>query len=108
MSQLDTICKFNYNTGQGKSTSHSFPITRSKANIQKIEIASLLMPSTDRQGPAAKAIILRDPSAVLSRKRSTALPPLDVSQPAPDKRRLCRPSKKRVIEPIVALPEIST
>ncbi len=34
-----------------------------------------------------------------------ALPPLDVSQTAPDKRRLGRPPKKRAIEPMVTLPE---
>ncbi len=50
--------------------------------MQKIAI-----PSTDRPGPAAKASVLRDPPAVLTRKRSTALPPLDVNQTAPDKRR---------------------
>ncbi len=36
MTQLDAICKFNYNTGQGICTSHSFPITRSRAKLQKI------------------------------------------------------------------------
>ncbi len=92
VSQLDAICMFNYNTGQGICTSHSFPITRSEAKILKIAIPSLFTPSTDRPGPAAKSRILRDPPAVLTRKRSTALPLLDVSQPAPDERRHGRPT----------------
>ncbi len=33
MSQLDAIYKFNYNTGQGVCTSHSFHITRSQAKL---------------------------------------------------------------------------
>ncbi len=81
MSQLDAIWKFNYNTGQDICTSHSFPITRSQANIQKIAIPSLFKPSTDRLGPAAKASILWDPPAVLTRKRTTSLTPLDVRRP---------------------------
>ncbi len=85
MTQLDAICKFNYNMGQGICTSHSFPITRSQSKMQKIAIPSLFKPSTDRPGPAAKASVLRDPPAVLTRKRSTALPPLDVSQTTPKK-----------------------
>ncbi len=81
MSQLEAICKFNSNTGQGICTSHSFPITRSQAELQNIGIPSLFTPSTDRPGPAVKASILRDPPSVLTRKRSTSLPPLNVSQP---------------------------
>ncbi len=50
MTQLDAICKFNYNTGQGICTSHLFPITRSQAKMQKIAIPSLFKPSTDRPG----------------------------------------------------------
>ncbi len=46
MTQLDSICKFNYNTGQSICTSHSFPITRSHAKLQKIVIPSLFKPST--------------------------------------------------------------
>ncbi len=42
MSQLD------YNTDQGVCTSHSFPITRYQAKLQKIAIPSLFTPSTDR------------------------------------------------------------
>ncbi len=103
MSQLDAICKFNYNTGQGVCTYHLFPITRYQAKLQKIAIASLFTSSTDRPGPAVKASILRDPPAVLTRKRSTALSPLDISQPAPEKRR--RPLEKRAIDLILPLPE---
>ncbi len=73
--------------------------------MQKIAIPNLFKPSTDRSGPTAIASVLRDPPAVFTRKRSTALPPLDVSQTAPDKRRSGRPPKKRAIEPMVALPE---
>ncbi len=87
MTQLDAICKFNYNTGQDICASHSFPITRSQAKMQKIAIPSPFKPSTDRPGLVAKTSILRDPPAVLTRKRSMALPPLDVSQTAPYKRR---------------------
>ncbi len=105
MTQLDTICKFNYNMGQGICTSHSFPITRSQAKLQKIAIPSLFKPSTDRPGPAAKKSVLRDLPAVLTRKRSTALPPLDVSQTLPEKRRRGRPPKKRAIEPMARLPK---
>ncbi len=86
MTQFDTICKFNYNNGQGICTSHLYPITRSPAKMQKIVIPSLFKPSTDRPEPAAKANILRDPPAVLTRKRSKALPTLDLSQTARDKR----------------------
>ncbi len=46
MTQLDAICKFNYNTGQGICTSHSFPITRSQAKLQNIAIPSIFKPST--------------------------------------------------------------
>ncbi len=81
MSQLDVICKFNYNKGQGICTSHLFPIIRSQAKIQKIAIPSLFTPSTDRPGPAAKTSILQDPPAVLTKKRSMDLPPLDVVNP---------------------------
>ncbi len=69
MTQLDTICKFNYNTGQGICTSHSFLITGSQAKMQKIAIRSLFKASIDQPGPAAEASILRDPPAVLTRKR---------------------------------------
>ncbi len=48
MTQLDAICKFNYKMGQGICTSHSFPITRSEAKMQKIEIPSQFKASTDR------------------------------------------------------------
>ncbi len=105
MSQLDTISKFNYNTGQGVCTSHSFPITRSQAKLQKIAIPSLFTPSIDRPGPAIKAVILRNPPAVLTRKSSMALPPLDVSQLAPEKWRNGRPPKKRATDPVLPLPE---
>ncbi len=74
-------------------------------NAIPIAIPSLFKPSTDRPGPAAKASILLDPPAMLTRKRSTALPPLDVSQTVHDKRKCGRPPKKRAIEPIVALPK---
>ncbi len=73
--------------------------------MQKIVKPSLFKPSTDRPGPTAKASILRDPRAVLTRKRSTALPPLDVSQTAPEKGRRGRPPKRRAIEPMVTLPK---
>ncbi len=66
---------------------------------------SLFKPSTDRSGPAAKASVLRDQPAVLTRKRSTDLPPLDVSHNTPEKRKRGRPPKKRAIEPMVTLPE---
>ncbi len=97
------LCYIKYNTGQGVCTSHLFPITRSQAILQKIAIPSLFTPSRDR--PVVKASILRDPPAVLTRKRSTALPPLDVSQPAPEKWRRGHPPKKRAIDPILPLPE---
>ncbi len=95
MTQLDAICKFNYNMGQGICTSHSFSITRSQAKLQKIAIPSLFKPSTDRPGPAAKASVLRDPLAVLIRERLTALPPLDVSQTAPEKKETWTTTKEK-------------
>ncbi len=58
ITQLDAICKFNYNTGQSICTSHSFPITRSQAKLQKIAIPSIFKPSIDRPGTTAKASIL--------------------------------------------------
>ncbi len=82
MTQLDAICKFNYNTHQGICTSYSFPITRSQVKLQKIAIPIIFKPSTDRPATTAKASVLRDPPAVLT--RSTALPPLDVSQNTPE------------------------
>ncbi len=42
---------------------------------------------------------------MLTRERSTALLPLDISQPTPKKWRLGCPSKKRAIDPILPLPE---
>ncbi len=44
---------------------------------------------------------------MLNRKRSTALPPLDDIQNAPEKQKHGRPLKKRTIEPIVTLPEVT-
>ncbi len=108
MTQLDAICKFNYNTGQGICTSYSFPITRSKAKLQKIAILSLFKPSTERHGPATMASVLRDPPAVLTRKRSIALPPLEVSKNATEKWRRGRPPNKRTIKPMVTLPEATS
>ncbi len=105
MTQLDAICNFNYNTGQGICTSHSFPITRSQAKLQKIAIPNIFKPSTDRPGTSGKASILQDPPAVLTRKRSMAFPPLDVSQNALEKQKHGQLPKKRAIEPIVTLPE---
>ncbi len=58
MTQLDAICKFNYKTGQGICTSHSFLITRSQAKLHKITIPSVFKPSTDRPDTTAKATIL--------------------------------------------------
>ncbi len=46
----------------------------------KIAISSLFNPSTDLPGLAAKARVLQDPPAVLTRKRSMILLPLDVCQ----------------------------
>ncbi len=43
----------------------------------------------------------------MARKRSTALPPLDMSQPAPDKKRRGHPPKKRATEPIIPIPEVN-
>ncbi len=103
MSQLDDVYKFNYNMCQGICTSHSFPITRSQSKTQKIAIPSLFTLSTDRPRPAAKASILRDPLALLTRKRSTALPLLDVSQPMPKKLKHGCPPKKRATEYIAEL-----
>ncbi len=74
MSRLDTICKFNYNTGQAIRISHSLPIIRSQVKLQKIIIPSLFTPSTCRPEPAVKASILCDPPTVLTRKRYMALP----------------------------------
>ncbi len=73
---------------------------KSHAKLQKIALPSLFKPSTGRLGTAAKASILRDPPAVLTRKRSTALPPPDISQNTPEKWKLGRPPKKRAIEPM--------
>ncbi len=73
MTQLDAICKFSYNMGQGICTSHSYSITRSQAKIQKIAIPSLFKPSTDRPGPAAIASVPQDPPAVLTRKKVNGL-----------------------------------
>ncbi len=42
---------------------------------------------------------------MLTRKRSTALPPLDVSQPTQEKWKRGSPPKKRAIDPILPLPE---
>ncbi len=107
MSQLDAICQFNYDTYQGICTSHSFPVTRSQAKLQKIVIPSLLKTDTASKGPSAKASILQDPPAVMARKRSTALPPLDVSQSAPEKSRRGRPPTKRAIVPIAHIQELN-
>ncbi len=85
MTQLDAIFKFNYN------------------KMQKIATPNLFKPSTDRPGPAAKSSVLRNQPAVLTKKRSTALPPLDVSQTAPYKKRHVRPPKKRDIKPMITL-----
>ncbi len=52
--------------------------------MQKTAIPSLFKPSTDRPEPAVKASIHQDQTAVLTRKRSMALSPLDVSQTASD------------------------
>ncbi len=68
--------------------SHSFPITRSQAKLQKIAIPSIFKPSTDRPGTTAKVSVPHGPPAVLTRKSSAALPPLDVSQNAPEKRNM--------------------
>ncbi len=73
--------------------------------MQKIAIPSIFKPSTGRPGTTAKASVLRHPLAVLTRKRSTALPPLEVSQNAPEKRKCGRSPKKRAIEAMVTLPE---
>ncbi len=60
----------------------SFQLQDLKPNFKKSQYQAYITRSTDRSGPAVKASILQDPSAVMARKRSTALPPLDVSQPA--------------------------
>ncbi len=65
--------------------------------MQKITIPNLLIPSTDRTGAAAKASILRDPPAVLTRKRSTALPPLDVCHTSPGKRDVADHQRKGLL-----------
>ncbi len=70
-----------------------------------LTIPSLFTPRTDRPGPAAKASILREPPAVLTRKRSMALPPLDVSQPSPEKQKCDCPPKKKATVPIAELPD---
>ncbi len=97
MSQLDAICQFNYDNCQGVCTSHSFPVTRSQAKLQKIAIPSLFKTNTASTGLTVKVCILRKPPAATARKRLTALPPLDVSQSAPEKRRCVRPPTKWVI-----------
>ncbi len=73
--------------------------------MQKIAIPSIFKPSRDMPDITAKASVLRDLPAVLTRKRLTALPPLNVSQNAPEKWKCGRPPKKRVFEPMVTLPE---
>ncbi len=107
MSQLDAICQFNYDTCQGECTSHSFPVKRSQAKLQKIAIPSLFKTDTASTGSTAKASILRDPPAVMARKKLTTLPPLDVSQSALEKRRLGCPPTKRAIETIAPIPELN-
>ncbi len=37
MTQLDAICKFNYNMGQGICTSHSFPLQGHMQNCRKLQ-----------------------------------------------------------------------
>ncbi len=73
--------------------------------IAKIAIPSIFKPSTDRLGTTANASVLLDPPAVLIRKSSIALPPLDVSQNAPEKWKHGQPPKKRAIEHMVTLAE---
>ncbi len=96
MSQLDSICQINYDTCKGVCTSHSFAVTRTQAKLHKIVIPSLFKTNTASTGPS-----------VMASKRLTALPPLDISQSAPEKRRCGRPPTKRAIEPIAPIPELN-
>ncbi len=86
MSHLDNICQYNYKTNQGLCNLHSFPFTRSQGKLQKVAIPSLFGIDQATAKPSQKPSILRDPPSVIARKRSTALPPIDVSHTAPKKR----------------------
>ncbi len=96
MSHLDNICQYNYKTNQGLCNLHSFPLTRSQAKLQKVAIPSLFGTDQATAKPSQKPTILQDPPSLMARKRSTALPPLDVSQTAPKKRGHGHPSTVRV------------
>ncbi len=98
---MDNICNYNYDTKQGICTSHSFPLTRSQAKVQKIAIPSLYKTDKATSGPSQKASILRDPPAVMARNRST-----DLSQTVPEKRGCGRPPAIRVSPPIASAPNI--
>ncbi len=57
-------------------------------------------------GPNLKVSIFRDPSAVMAQKRSTALPPIDLSQTIPKKRRRGRPPMNRTVQPAPPVADI--
>ncbi len=106
MFYLDDICKFNYDTLQGVCTSHSFPLTRSQAKIQKIAIPSLFKANPATSGSNPKASVLKDPPAIMASKRSTALPPINLNQTAPKKRGCGRPPLNRTVQPTPPIADI--
>ncbi len=48
-----------------------------------------------------------DPPAVMAQKRSTALPPIDISQTATKKREHGRPPLNRAIQPAAPIPDLN-
>ncbi len=92
MTKIDGLCQYDYITNTG-ICSHSFPLTRSQSKLQQVAIPNLFQPDT--RGPAHKASIIRDPPAVITRERSTAVPPLVPPEPAPAKRGRGHPRKIR-------------
>ncbi len=64
-----------------------------------IAFYSATMLDAATSGPNPKASVLRDPPAIMARKRSTALPPIDLSHTAPKKREHGCPPLKRTVQP---------
>ncbi len=98
MFHLDGTCQFNYDTLQGVWTSHTFPLTRSRAKLQKIAIPSLFKTIRATSGPNPKASVL------IASKRSTALTSIDLNQTAFKKRGCGCPPLNRTIQhtPLIA------
>ncbi len=105
---LSQACEnYVYRTSWRKFQIFHLIFSISWAKLQKIVIPSLFKTDRASKWLSAKASILQDPPAVMARKRLAALPPLDVSQSAPGKRRHGRPPIKKAIVPISPIPELN-